>query len=295
MKAFADALSNFSNSEFVIYGVPYDRSASFRTGQRFAPDEIRRASYNFESLVFRENIDLRDIPIHDMGDIGEFGNPESMIESVGFIVEDIISKKKFPIGLGGEHTITLGAVHGIKRAGIEPFIISIDAHADFRDEYLGDPYSHACVMRRISEIIGLENMAIIGVRSVSPEEMNYFKEIMNENKRLYLYNSFELKTLGLMKVVKEIEEKAGDKPIYLTLDMDGIDPAYAPGVGTPEPFGLHPLDILTIIDYFAKRLVGFDVVEIVPAYDNGNTSILGAYFVRYVIAKVWRAKNDIFK
>ncbi|MCD6502800.1 MAG: agmatinase [Thermoplasmata archaeon] len=293
MTLFADALSSFFDAYFVIYGVPYDRSASFRVGQRYAPEEIRRASYNYESIFFKSKLDLRNIPIHDMGDLGEFGDAASMIDTVEFTVSKIVSEGKFPIGLGGEHTITLGAIKGLIKEGIKPFVISIDAHSDFRDEYLGDHYSHACVMKRVSELIGVENIAIIGVRSISPEEILFFDKLSSQGTHILMYSPFDIRTVGLFKVLEDIEASSRNMPIYITLDMDGLDPAYAPGVGTPEPFGLDPYVVSLVIEHFSSRLVGFDVVEITPPYDNGITSILAAYYVRQVISDVWRAKNGL--
>ncbi|MCD6157993.1 MAG: agmatinase [Euryarchaeota archaeon] len=290
MTTFADALFTFFDAYFVIYGVPYDRSASFRVGQRFAPDEIRKASYNYESIFFKNKIDLRNVPIHDMGNIGEFGDPSSMIEAVEFTVSKIVSENKFPIGLGGEHTITVGAVKGITKEGEDLFVVSIDAHADFRDEYLGDKYSHACVMKRISELVGTENIAIIGVRSLSSEEIEFFDKVTSRGANLLMYSPLDIRTLGMHRVLNEIERASRGKFIYLTLDMDGIDPAYAPGVGTPEPLGLDPYTVSMIIERLSSKLIGFDVVEVAPPYDNGITSILAAYYVREVISEVWRAR-----
>ncbi len=292
MTYFAEASDPLPDSLFVIYGVPYDRTASFRRGQRLAPDEIRKASYNFESWVFRAKVDISDVPIHDLGNLGEFGQPEEMIEEVSTSVENIVRSGKIPIGLGGEHTISYAALKGTVEAGKRPKMIVIDAHADMRDKYLGEIYSHACTSRRCSELIGIENLYIVGYRSISSEEVEYLNELSEKGIRIKFYTSFEVNSKGILEVIHELEKEIGDSDVYFSIDMDGIDPAFAPGVGTPEPFGIMPMDVLLLIEHFADRIVGIDITEITPPYDNGNTSALAAYYVMDFIAEKWRSSHE---
>ncbi len=271
---FADSESSYGESEFVIFGVPFDRTTSFRGGARFAPNSIREASINLESFLISPEFYFRDVKIHDMGNLYESGNVRDMVDEVSSIFSEIISDGKFPIMLGGEHSVTIGTLETLKK--IEATIVFIDAHSDFRDSYLNEKFSHACVARRSFEKLGKERVISIGIRSVSPEEFTD-----PEFKNFKHYTSFQIKEMGIKKIVEYIG-KIGGK-IYLSIDMDGIDPAYAPAVATPEPYGLTPWDVREIIFSIGDRVVGADIVEIVPHYDNGNTSMLGAKFVQEII------------
>lgn len=266
---FADANSSFNDAKFVILGVPFDATSSFRSGSRFAPNRIREASYNFETYLIEHDIDLTDVPFHDAGNLDEYGNVNEMIDGVEDAVKKILSK--FPILIGGEHSLTMGAVKTFRDVSV----VFIDAHLDFRNEYLGIKNSHACVSRRVSEIVGVENVFSIGVRSFSREEKND-----TEKMGLKYFSSFEVKENGIENIIRNLNLK---KKIYLSLDMDGVDPSFAPGVGNPEPFGITPADVVKCIKILSDRLVGFDIVEVCPNYDNGNTSLLGARIIRDLI------------
>lgn len=266
---FADANSSFNDAKFVIFGVPFDSTSSFRSGSRFAPNRIREASYNFETYLMEHDVDLIDVPIHDAGNLDEYGNVDEMTGAVEDAVKKILPK--FPILIGGEHSLTMGAVKPFKDVSV----VFIDAHLDFREEYLGIKNSHACVSRRISEIVGVENVFSIGVRSFSREEKDDAEKL-----GLKYFSSFDIKEKGVEKIIRNLNLK---KKIYLSLDMDGVDPSYAPGVGNPEPFGLTPLDVVKCIKILSDRLIGFDIVEVCPPHDNGNTSLLGARIIRDLI------------
>ncbi|RLF37190.1 MAG: agmatinase [Thermoplasmata archaeon] len=281
---FADAESNLENAEYVIFGVPYDKTSSFRHGASRAPKEIRNASWNFETFNMRTQVDLRDIKIHDYGDIDvKNDKPEIMISKVRKLVSMLLSKNKFPIAVGGEHSITPGIIQAFPR---DIAVLSLDAHIDFREKYDNQSYNHACVIRRISEHIPIENIVLIGVRSADKEE---FQEMKKQN--LFYIDSFEIKNKGIKQVLSKTKEYLRDKQIYLTLDIDVLDPAYAPGTSTPEPFGLTTFDILEIIDFFSPSLVGFDIVEVCPNYDNGETALLAAKLIRQTIEQNWFKKH----
>jgi agmatinase len=266
---FCDTTDDYSSSKYVIFGVPFDATVSFRSGEKLAPNEIRKASYNMESFSLYRGVDLKHAGIYDDGDLDEHLDSGEMLEDVFSEVDKIVSDGKFPIMLGGEHSVTLGA---LKRLRCKT--VFIDAHTDFRDSYLGNRYSHACVARRVSEIVGVENIVSIGIRSVSPEEM--------EHGTQKFFSSYELKS-GEGKMIDYLK-KFSDSPVYLSIDFDGFDPAYAPGVGTPEPFGLDPSIIFDIIEAIGHRLAGFDLTEISPPYDNGNTSMLAARIIQEIVS-----------
>lgn len=275
MLRFADAESSFEDAFFVIVGVPFDKTTTFRSGTRFAPTTVREATQNFEKENFEHGTTFDDIPVHDAGDLYEEGSVDEMVGSVHEEAKRIVDAKKFPLFIGGEHSITPPVV----KAFGEISVITIDAHLDFKDEYQGLRNSHACAHRRIADHVGEGNAFAFGIRSISSDE--------EVSKALYA-DAFRIHEEGARKVFDEMLSKLKRTPIYLSLDIDGIDPAYAPGTGTPEPFGLTPWDVRYAINRIADRLVGFDVVEICPPYDNGNTSVLGARMMREVMAAKWK-------
>jgi len=278
MLRFADAVSSFEDAEFVIVGVPFDKTTTYRSGTRFAPTTVREASQTFEKENFEHGISFDDVPVHDAGDLYEEGTVDEMVVSIEEEANRIASAGKFPVFIGGEHSITPPIVKALG----EVSVITIDAHLDFRDEYQGLRNSHACAHRRIVEHVGKGNAFAFGVRSISAEE--------RVDEALYA-DAFRIHEEGTEKVFEEMLSRLRPGPIYLSLDIDGIDPAYAPGTGTPEPFGLTPWDVRYIINRIGPRLAGFDVVEICPPYDQGNTSVLGARMMREVMAVKWKSAH----
>ena len=281
---FADADADFNEADFIIFGVPYDKTTSFRPGASQAPREIRKASWNFETYNLKTGVDLKDIKFHDYGDI-QVKNfyPKDMIKKISEFTSSILKKNKFPIAIGGEHSITPGIIQAYPNNIV---VLSLDAHLDFRQQYENEVYNHACVIRRIADHINIDNIALLGVRSAEKEEFQQAKK-----KGLFYIDSFFIREEGIKKVLEDIKKRYRDKQVYLTLDIDVLDPAYAPGTSTPEPFGLTPFDILECIDTFSSQLIGFDIVEVCPPYDKGETSLLAAKLIRYVIDSVSRNKK----
>ncbi len=268
---FAESHSGFEDARFVIFGVPFDGTCSFRGGTRHGPNKIREASYNFETYMFQLGKDLSDVAMHDMGNTDEFGNAEMMTRGVHEFAKDIVDKGKFPVMMGGEHSITPPVVRCFENVGV----IALDAHLDFRNSYLNERNSHACATRRISEIVGVQNVVPIGVRSICLEE----KEDADRLGLKFISSFDVIENIGIEKAVKSALKSIGRERIYLTIDIDVVDPAYAPAVGTPEPFGLTPLDVKKVIDLVGERLVGFDIVEVSPPWDLGNTAALAARLI----------------
>jgi agmatinase len=277
MLRFADAVDTFEDAQFVMLGVPFDRTTTFRSGARFAPTTVREASSNFEKELFEHGVTFDDIKFNDSGDLYDEGTVDEMVKSIEEESTRMVSAGKFPITVGGEHSITPPIVRAFRK---DISVITIDAHLDYRDEYQGLKNSHACAHKRIEDTVGKGNVFAFGVRSISGEE---------DSKNALYADAFTIHEKGCRKVFREMLGKLKRKPVYLSLDIDGIDPAYAPGTGTPEPFGLTPMDVKTVINELGDRLVGFDVVEVCPPYDNGNTSILAARLIREVVAVKWKA------
>jgi len=276
MLRFADAHASFDEADFVIVGVPFDKTTTYRSGTRFAPTAVRETSQTFEKDNFEHGVTFENIPVHDAGDMFEEGTVDEMVASIEEEARRIVSANKFPLFIGGEHSISPPVV----KAFGDISVITIDAHLDFRDEYQGLKNSHACAHRRIVDHVGKGNAFAFGVRSISAEE--------KVGEALYA-DAFRIHKEGYEKVFDEMLAKLKREKVYLSLDIDGIDPSYAPGTGTPEPFGLTPWDVRYVINRLGDRLVGFDVVEICPPYDNGNTSILGARMMREVMAVKWKS------
>jgi arginase/agmatinase len=257
----------------VIFGIPFDGTSSYRKGSSLAPNAVRQAYVNLESYDLYHGIDFTQVKICDLGDLFESEDVKEVVDSVRQIVTLIRSDGKVPIMMGGEHSITVGSIGCFK----ESTMIIIDAHSDFRDEYMGNPLNHACVTRRSLEILGSDRIFSVGTRSVSRDEFE-----SEEFRKVRFFYSDEVSEKGIQWVIDEIEQRAGPS-IYFSIDMDGIDPAFAPGVGTPEPFGLPDRDVRALLRHFAPRIEGFDILEFTPVHDNGNTSMLAAKLIQEFI------------
>ncbi|HEV2165639.1 MAG TPA: agmatinase [Thermoplasmata archaeon] len=276
---FADAHAEFEEAAFAIVGIPFDRTTSFRPGARFGPDSIRQHSWNFESYDLETGIDLADVPIHDLGNTPEFGSSADMVASVREELAPVYKAGKIPIILGGDHACSPPCVEAYPD-GASLGVLYIDAHLDFRSSYLGDARSHACSSRRIVEKVGAHNVVVLGVRSVSREEVED-----NRSIGMASVTAHEVFRDGIESSVQRALNMLKSDRIYLSLDIDAIDPAYAGGTGTPEPFGLTPRDVKHAIGMVAPRLSGKDIMEVSPHYDHGNTSALAARLAREAIVR----------
>ena len=279
---FADAESSYNEARFVYYGYPFDGTACFRKGSSEAPDAIRKNSYNFETYLLELGIDLSDILANDWGNLDITEDQDKNEKLLEDLVLKIVNEGKFPIGLGGEHSLTPAAVKAAHTKYPNLAVVILDAHLDFRNEYEGNTKSHATVTKRVSEIVGVDNVRPIGIRSVSQSEIT---EARSVGLKFVESGWTELREY-LADVIDDLEG-----PVYLSLDMDAIDPAFAPGVGTPEPFGMTPYEVIQTINFFADRIVGFDCVEVCPPHDNGNTSALAARITRHLVGAVWQSQE----
>ena len=277
---FADARSSFEDAEFVIVGVPFDRTTSFRPGARFGPDSIRMHSWSLESYDLETGVDLADARVHDLGNTEEFGNAEEMASAVRELVRPVFAAGKVPIVLGGDHACSPPVVEAYPSGAPSLGVLYLDAHLDFRASYLGDRRSHGCSARRIAEEVGARNIVVLGVRSASREEAEANRAI-----GMSYVTAHEVAKEGIVASVQRAMNMLKADRLYVSIDIDAIDPSYAGGTGTPEPFGLTPRDVKYVIDQAAPRLAGLDVMEVSPHYDNGNTSVLAARLVREAIVR----------
>lgn len=273
---FADADASYEDARYVIFGAPYDGTTSFKPGTRFGPRAIRDLSFNFESYDPSTGIDFCDVPVADLGDLAVSRLPEDLVGQVADVAGDIVGDGKVPVMLGGEHTATIGAVRAVR----PDVYVVCDAHLDLRDELDGTPYSHGCVTRRILDTVG--EVVIIGARSGDREQF----EVAAERTRLYTADM--VRDMGIRAVLREVLEAIGGKRVYLSIDADAIDCCLTPGLGTPEPFGMTPLEIREVVRTLAPQVVGFDYVEVAP-FDSGQTAAVAAQVVREFIARQWVA------
>ena len=280
---FADAVASYDGSRIALFGVPYDRTCSFRGGSRFAPRAIREASYNFETFMMDHRQDLLDIPFADLGDTPTYGPTTEMVQGVTKMASGIVGAGKIPIVLGGEHSLAPAVVRAFPR---DIGVLGIDAHLDFRDSYLDDRWSHACSARRIADHVGVEHVVYVGVRSYSKEEREDLERL-----GLTYVSAFDVQRDGIEACVTRALKAIGRDRVYLTIDMDGVDPAFAPAVGNPEPFGLTPIEVKRLIGIVAPHLVGMDLNEVSPAWDFGQTALLAARFIREAIAGIGTARR----
>ncbi len=263
--------------EIGIYGVPYDGTTSFRSGSRFGPSSIREISHGIETYCPEFNLDLCDINYSDFGALKiPYGAPEPVIKSVEDVTKELLVNNIKPLMLGGEHSITAGAVKGVSHFYSDLVLIQLDAHADLRNEWLGSKYNHACTMRRCLEVVPSSNLLQVGIRSGTKEE---FLELKSE-KRLITYDS-----QNNINLFDKIISNFPGKPIYLTIDLDWFDPSVLPGTGTPEPGGFFWNDFSKIITIISKHnVVAADIVELSPQLDSsGISSVLAAKATRSIL------------
>lgn len=267
---FSLANSYLDDAEFVILGIPYDATQSFISGSRFLPNAVREASWNLESYSPFFDFDLDDVRICDAGNInvdGSFGDVVRRIE------EFYQNLEATPIAIGGEHTISYACSKNFD----DVCYVAFDAHLDLRDEFDGSKFNHACTIKRIYE--RFNDVVLIGVRSGTEEEMRFAEE------NLQTFYAWEVIENGMEWVVRKID---CDR-IYLSIDMDVFDPAFAT-VSTPEPFGLHPMHFLRFIEKFDKRIVGLDVVEAIPDQNKKTQTLVAKIIFEFIASQRWSKK-----
>ena len=251
----------YEQARVVLYGAPFDSTTSFWPGARFGPSAMRHESFGLETYSPYQDADLTDCAVFDSGDLELcFGSAQAALEDIETRAAGILEDGKFPLLLGGEHLVTLGAVRAVVKRYPELHIIHFDAHADLRDDYLGAKLSHACVLRRCHELVGDGRIHQFCVRSGDREEFRF----AGAHTDLHPFG-FE----GLEETVAAL----GEAPVYLTVDLDCLDPSAFPGTGTPEAGGVSFLQLLKAIrTACAAHVVGADVNELAPMLDSSGVS-----------------------
>ncbi len=247
---------DYNSSKIVMLGLPFDGTVSYRSGSRFAPEQIRLASWGLEEYSPIFDKELADVNFHDAGDL-EFplGNTYKTLEVIEQNVEDIYEDGKRVFGIGGEHLVTLPEVKAAAKYIDNLAVVHFDAHTDLREEYLGEKMSHSAVIRHISDIVGAENIKQIGIRSGMKEEWDFMKK---HNTLCHNYSDLDC--------IK-------DKNIFITVDLDCLDTSIMPGTGTPEAGGMTFNELAGWFRYLCDfNVVGADVVELAPDYDASGAS-----------------------
>ena len=263
IETFIGCESSFEEASIVLYGAPFDSTTSFRPGARFGPSAMRHESFGLETYSPYQDKDIMDIRVFDSGDLELcFGSSEMALSDIEKRAEEILNAEKFPLLLGGEHLVTLGAVRAVAAKYPELHIIHFDAHADLRDDYLGAKLSHACVLRRCHEILGDGHIHQFCIRSGEREEFQFARKHTD-------FHPFTFE--GLKETVRELKEK--QVPVYFTIDLDCMDPSVFPGTGTPEAGGVSFIELLEAIRTVSQaNVVGADVNELAPMLDASGVS-----------------------
>lgn len=257
----------------VLLGAPFDGTTSFRPGTRFAPQTVRLESVGLETYSPYECSDLTDFLVHDAGDVDVvYGNTAATLQNIKHEIDHIYKLKKTPCLIGGEHLVSLPAIEAAYKHYPDLCVIQFDAHTDLREHYEGEPLSHATIMRHVVNMLGPQRVAQFGIRSGTKEEFDFAKE------------KTHLETFTANRV-EEIVELWKDKPIYLTLDLDVLDPSIMSGTGTPEAGGLMFHELHQALRKLKPlNIVGFDVVELSPHYDSsGVSTAVAAKLIRELI------------
>lgn len=273
---FIRSHQNYEESQAVIYGMPMDWTVSFRPGSRFGPARIREVSVGLEEYSPYLDRLLEDVKYFDAGDIPlPFGHVEGSLDAIRSFVSKVLADGKMPIGMGGEHLVTWPVIQAVYEKYKDLVIFHFDAHTDLRDNYEGYEYSHSTPIKKACNLIGGKNVYSFGIRSGMKEEFEWAKE----NMHLYKFD--------VLEPVKKVLPTIGNRPIYLTIDIDVLDPAHAPGTGTTEAGGITSRELLDTIHFMAQNganVIGCDLVEVAPIYDSSEmTQIVASKILREMI------------
>ncbi|WP_066073702.1 agmatinase [Neobacillus soli] len=257
---FIGSHPNFEESQVVLYGMPMDWTVSYRPGSRFGPARIREVSIGLEEYSAYLDRELDEVKYYDAGDIPlPFGNPQRSLDIIEEFVDQILAAGKFPLGMGGEHLVSWPVMRAVYKKYPDLAIIHFDAHTDLRENYEGEPLSHSTPIRKIAELIGPKNVYSFGIRSGMKEEFEWAKQ-----------NGMHISKFDVLEPLKEILPTLAGRPVYVTIDIDVLDPAHAPGTGTVDCGGITSKELLASIHAIARsevNVVGGDLVEVAPIYD----------------------------
>jgi agmatinase len=260
---FIKSHPNFEESQVVLYGMPMDWTVSYRPGSRFGPARIREVSIGLEEYSAYLDRELDEVKYFDAGDIPlPFGNAQRSLDLIEEFVDQVLDAGKFPLGMGGEHLVSWPVMKAVYKKYPDLAIIHFDAHTDLRENYEGEPLSHSTPIRKIAELIGPKNVYSFGIRSGMKEEFEWAKQ-----------NGMHISKFEVLEPLKEILPSLAGRPVYVTIDIDVLDPAHAPGTGTVDCGGITSRELLASIHEIARsevKVVGGDLVEVAPIYDSSE-------------------------
>lgn len=275
---FICSQKEYSDAKVVMLGAPMDYTVSFKAGSRFGPQGIRGASHGLEEYSPYLDGHLSDVPFIDQGDLVlPIGNVEKSMEMIYTSVKQVLADNKIPLVLGGEHLITYPIIRAMVEKYPDLVLLQFDAHTDLRDTFFAEKHSHATVIRRCVELLGKKRVYQYGIRSGEQHEFRYADEMTYMRR----YRVME----GLLEDLPDLQ----GKPVFITFDIDCIDPAYCPGTGTPEPGGISTVEALEAIHAMKQlNIVGMDLVEVSPQMDPGGiTEIAAAKLLREAMIAYW--------
>lgn len=285
--ALGDEYSNFKRSKAVIMPVPYDKTATYKKGTVLGPRAIIDASAYLEMFDEELNQETYRIGIHTMNEL-DVSNlaPEDMLEKVRAATQDLAKAGKFPVILGGEHSISVGPVAVFKEAFEDLTVLYLDAHYDLKDEYYGSKFNHGCAARRISEMAPVVE---VGTRSLSKEEKDFLSDLPDKN-RVNVINVYDILDDVLWK---DKVSKLLSKNVYISIDLDVFDPSVMPAVGTPEPGGIGWYEALELLYsvIMEKNVVGIDVVELCPIKDQHASDFFAAKLIYRLLGYMFSSKR----
>jgi agmatinase len=265
--AFMGYQCPMEESRVAVMPVPYDGTTSFMAGTRYGPHAILTASRQVEFYDRELDLDVAEkLGLHTLPEMEpDMGSAELTVKRVEEMSDGVLKKGKFPVLFGGEHSVSVGLVASLAKRHKELSVLQIDAHADLRDEYEGTKFNHACAMRRIREHVGVASQ--VGIRSICRDELEYIEKA-KLGEYIHWGAEFDEK-----KVVSQLTDA-----VYVSIDLDGFDPSDCPGVGTPEPGGLKWAQVLRLLRSVAehKKIVGFDVVELLPIPNTVQSEFFAA-------------------
>ncbi|MCY7433109.1 agmatinase [Bacillus safensis] len=262
-KVFIGSHPTWEDAKVILYGMPMDWTVSYRPGSRFGPNRIREVSIGLEEYSPYLDRELHEVPFFDAGDIPlPFGNAQKSLDLIEEYVDSILEKGKFPLGMGGEHLVSWPVFRAMYKKYPDLAIIHMDAHTDLREEYEGEPLSHSTPILKVAGLIGAENVFSFGIRSGMKEEFEWAKEA-----------GMHISKFEVLEPLKQVLPKLKGRPVYVTIDIDVLDPAHAPGTGTVDAGGITSKELLASIHAIAGsdvQVVGADLVEVAPVYDHSD-------------------------
>lgn len=262
-KVFIGSHPTWEDAKVILYGMPMDWTVSYRPGSRFGPNRIREVSIGLEEYSPYLDRELHEVPFFDAGDIPlPFGNAQKSLDLIEEYVDSILEKGKFPLGMGGEHLVSWPVFRAMYKKYPDLAIIHMDAHTDLREEYEGEPLSHSTPIRKVAGLIGPENVYSFGIRSGMKEEFEWAKEA-----------GMHISKFEVLEPLKQVLPKLKGRPVYVTIDIDVLDPAHAPETGTVDAGGITSKELLASIHAIAGsdvHVVGADLVEVAPVYDHSD-------------------------